>query len=317
MKLFLATVLLLSSGIVSPAHAVIFYSTADPTFNTSAPTGALAGSGWQWVGSFDGFTGTPIAPGYFLAAHHIQGNVGDTFVFNGVSYTTTAFFDDTVSDLRIWQINGTFPAWAPIYRGSGEAGRGLVVFGYGLGRGSEILANGSLAGWRYGSGGGTLRWGQNTIRSVVNGGSYWGQLLYALFDASSNVNQCDLATGDSSGPVFINDGSGWQLAGIAAAVDAYFNTTTSGNGFIAAIFDARGLYYGSTGNWNLVAGSSPVPTGFYATQISARAAWIDSIVTPPADSPLFSGAQGAILAAGLLAGGVCALRSRVLREERA
>ncbi len=236
---------------------------------------------------WDGFQGAPIGLHHFLAARHIGGIVGDAFVFNGVSYTTVALFDDPLSDLRVWEVSGSFPAWAPLYRSSNEAGKSLVVFGRGLTRGPEVrdAANNSLRGWQWGAGDGRLRWGQNDVRSVVDGGSYWGALLYATLDASGGPNEAHLALGDSSGPVFINDGTGWKLAGIAAAVDSSFNTTNSGTGFNAAIFDARGLYYGSSGNWgSLITGTFPVPSGFYATRISVRTAWIDGIVPPEVDS---------------------------------
>jgi hypothetical protein len=314
MRRIFAAALLYLAALICHVRAVIFYSTGDPTFNTSAPTGSLSGSGWQWVGNWEGFAGTPIGPNCFLAARHVGGNVGDAFVFGGVSYTTTAFFDDTVTDLRICQVSGAFPTWAPIYRGSGEVGQSLVVFGMGLSRGSSVVVGKNPAGWLWGGNGGTLRWGQNTINSVVDGGSYWGQLLYALFNSSGNPDQCQLAVGDSSGPVFINDGSGWQLAGIAAAVDGPFYTTIGGSGFDAALFDARGLYYiDGNGDWDLISGRSPVPSGFYATQVSVRAAWIDSIVQAQDNStsePLFSGAQTALFAVGLLGVGAVALRRR-------
>ena len=45
-----------------------------------------------------------IAPNYFIAARHIGGNVGKPLTFNGNSYTTTAVFRDTASDLVIWQV---------------------------------------------------------------------------------------------------------------------------------------------------------------------------------------------------------------------
>src|SRR5580658_535399 len=131
-------------GLSLTARAVIFYATGDPTYNTTAPTGTLAGSGWQWVGSWEGFAGTPIGQSYFLAARHVGGSVGDPFVFNGVTYTSIAFFDDSSSDLRIVQVNGSFPTWAPLYRGSSEVGSGLVVFGYGLGRGDPVTVQGVL-----------------------------------------------------------------------------------------------------------------------------------------------------------------------------
>jgi hypothetical protein len=299
------------------AKAVIFYSTADPTYNTAAPSGNLAGSGWQWVGYFDGLQATPIAPSFFLAAHHINGSVGDTFTLNGVNYTTIAYFDDSASDLRIWEVNGVFPSWAPLYRTNDEVGRQLMVFGRGVGRGSPVEVDGSLKGWQWGGGEGTLRWGQNSVYSVVNGGSYWGSLLYSLFEAqdpvSGNPNEADLGQGDSSGPVFINDGSGWKLAGVAAAVDGPFNTTDSGSGFNAALFDASGLYIADDASWLYIPGPGPVLTGFYATRVSVRAAWIDSIApqpAPAADTPVLSAPQMFALALGLLGVGACGLRRR-------
>jgi hypothetical protein len=168
-----------------------------------------------------------------------------------------------------------------------------------------------LKGWMWGSGAGTMRWGQNTFDSVVDGGSYWGSLLYALFQAGQGPSEADLANGDSSSPVFINDGSGWELAGIGAAVDGPFNTTDTGEGFDAAIFDASDLYYQDNGSWVLIPGPGPVPTGFYATRVSVRAAWIDSIVPSGAncsDTPLFSGPEAAILAA--VVAGIGAWRAR-------
>jgi len=138
---------LIAFGAASASRAVIFYSTADPDYNTTAPTGSLSGSGWQWVGSIDGYPGTPIGPHHFLAAKHIGGAVGDTYTFNGTPYSTTAYYDDPTSDLRIWQVDGTLPTRAPIYRGSAEVGQGLVVFGTGLSRGDEIRdAEGTLNG---------------------------------------------------------------------------------------------------------------------------------------------------------------------------
>lgn len=298
------------------APGMVFYSTGDPNFNTTAPTGALANSGWQWTGQWIGYQAVPIGPHHFLAARHVGGTVGNTFVLNGVSYVTTAYADDSTSDLRIWQVAGTFPDWAPLYRHADEVGRGLVVFGRGYLRGADVsVASGpyaGLKGWQWVGGDGRLRWGENTFKAVVNGGSYWGTLLYATFDQGSGTNEASLATGDSSGPIFINDGTGWKLAGVAATVDGYYNTTNSGNGFLASLFDSRGLYYSSTPptGWVLVKGASAVPAGWYATRVSEHAAWIDSIVPPETggDAPLLSPVQLGGLGVLLAAFGARALR---------
>src|SRR6202043_933434 len=114
---------------IRPADAVILYETGDPMANTTAPTGALAGSGWQYEGQFAGVLGTVIASNYFITAKHVGGSVGQTFTFNGVNYTTTAVFPDPSSDLQIWQISGTFPSHAQIYTGTAgtEPNANLVV----------------------------------------------------------------------------------------------------------------------------------------------------------------------------------------------
>src|SRR5438552_3750751 len=46
---------------LEPAQAVILLSTDDPNYNTTEPTGRLAGSGWQYEGFWGSFLGTPIA----------------------------------------------------------------------------------------------------------------------------------------------------------------------------------------------------------------------------------------------------------------
>src|SRR5690242_732658 len=125
----------------TPANAVLFYSTGDPNHNTTAPSGSLTNSGWQFEGIWGSFLGTPIAPKYFLTAEHIGGSVGDIFTFNGVQYTTTAVYDDPSSDLRIWRVCGTFPTFAQIYTNSDEQGKGLVVIGRGTQRGGEVTTS--------------------------------------------------------------------------------------------------------------------------------------------------------------------------------
>src|SRR5262245_11816861 len=102
-------ILLGISAAITPAQALMFYSTGDTNYNTTAPTGTLTNSGWQFQGEWGAYLGTPIAPSYFVSAQHIQGQVGQSIRFRGVDYTTTAVFDDPNSDLRIWRICGQFP----------------------------------------------------------------------------------------------------------------------------------------------------------------------------------------------------------------
>jgi len=133
---------LLAFGLATQtSRAVILFGSGDPSYNTTPPTGALANSGWQYEGQWGGFLGTPIAPQYFIAAHHVGGSVGQTFTFNGVAYTTTAYWDDPCSDLRIWKVNGTFPLYAPLYATNDETGKTLVVIGRGTQRGDPVVVS--------------------------------------------------------------------------------------------------------------------------------------------------------------------------------
>ena len=276
------------------ANAVLFYSTGDPNHNRNAPGGSLTNSGWQYEGLWGSYLGTPIAPKYFIAAGHVGGGVGGPFVFRGVTYTTTAVYDDPSSDLRIWRICGTFPDYAQIYTNSNEVNdsntNGMVVFGRGTQRGAPVTTPGGLFGvktngWQWGPGDGIERWGTNTITATPDDGNTAGGFLQATFDQSGGGNECHLSNGDSSGAVFIRDGSVWKLAGINYAVDGPYNTTNSGPGFSAAIFDGGGLYTTVGTNWVLTPDlPTAQPGSFYATRISAHVAWINSVINGPTPS---------------------------------
>ena len=279
---------------VIPAKGVIFYSTGDPNYNTTAPSGSLTNSGWQYEGFWGGFLGTPIAPKYFITAEHVGGQVGNPFVFRGVAYPTTAVHDDPDSDLRIWRICGTFPAYAQIYTLTNELGRSSVVIGRGTQRGAAVTTTNGLFGvktngWRWSTYDGVQRWGENGVAQIVNGNGILGtgpigEVLQATFDATGGTNECHLSFGDSGGAVFINDGSVWKLAGINLAVDGPYNTSNSGPGFDAAIFDERGLYTtnSTVGGWDPVLNVGPVqPGSFYSTRVSAHVPWINSIINGP------------------------------------
>ena len=81
----------------------------------------------------------------------------------------------------------------------------------------------------------------------------------------------------------------WKLAGVNFTVDGPYNTNETGAGFLAAIFDEGGLYKGGEGNWTRRSESvAGVPGGFYATRISVRLDWINSVLAQPptADLPV-------------------------------
>lgn len=268
-------------------RAVILFGSGDPAYNTTPPTGSLANSGWQYEGQWLGcFLGTAIAPNYFLAAQHIGGAVGDTFTFNGSNYITTACWDDPGSDLRLWQVSGTFPNYAPLYCSSDEQGRALVVIGRGTQRGAPVTvtctppdstnAVSTLAGWQDGPCDGVMRWGLNTVSSAG------GWLLMAAFTGTQGPNEGFLSVGDSSGGIFIQDGTGtWKLAGINYGIDGPWAASANGPQFYGAIFNEEGLYV-----WGSLIPEDGMQRSahFYASRVSSELSWLESIIgyVPPA-----------------------------------
>jgi hypothetical protein len=270
----------------TPARAVLFDSTNDPNFNTTSPGGTF-GSGWDFEGQWGGVLGTPIAPQYFITAAHVGGSVGDTFTFGGLQYTTTAMFNSPNSDLRIWQVSGTFPIFAPLYTGGDEVGKSLVVFGRGTQRGDPEPLAGQLHGWRWGTADQIQRWGTNVISGITIGTPQQGDFLTAAFDHNFSATEADLSSGDSGGAVFIQDAMGnWKLAGINYGIDSPYSLDPSGShSFAADLFDQSGYYLqnDTTHMWEPATG----PGHFYATRISSNDAWIMSVIPEPSIPVLF------------------------------
>ncbi|MGZ8939422.1 MAG: hypothetical protein ACXW32_09455 [Limisphaerales bacterium] len=295
------SVSLLLAFCVSAPRAVIFYGTGDPNFNSTAPTGVLTNSGWQLQGQWGSFLGTPIGPNHFLAATHVGGGIGDVFTFDGVQHTTTARTVDSGSDLTIWEVTPPFRNWAQLYTSSDEIRKRIVIFGRGTQRGAPVQVGGPLTpvirGWLWGNYDGVQRWGENTVEDVldadgnphsvlISGVIATGPLLRATFDANGGTNEAALSWGDSSGGVFIQDSSGWKLAAINYAVDGPYNTSPTGAGFLASIFDEGGLYKGGENKWALTPDLPSNQAGaFYMTRISARVPWIRSIIGDPGLPP--------------------------------
>lgn len=301
--------------VIQSSPAVILKGSGDPAYNTTPPTGALADSGWQFQGQWGGFLGTPVAPQYFIAAKHVGGSVGQDFVYGGVTYHTTDFWDDTNSDLRIWKVDGVFPSYASLYTQSDELGKPLVVFGRGTQRGEEIFVNTVRTNYttnvvnlkaldistkdaRKEFPDATFKGGMMTVVSsdvVTNaelkgwkfgpgdGVMRWGEnqvisssgCLVASFDTDGGSNEAFLSGGDSSGAVFIQENGVWKLAGINYAIEGPFGLTCDDPGFYGAIFDQSGLYHGS---YLFPDDGHLKPVSFYASRISAHLPWIQSVI---------------------------------------
>ena len=265
------------------SEAILFEATSNTAFNTTAPTGALTNSGWQYEGPWQGnFLATPIAPTFFLAASHIGGVTGDVFQLNGFSYHTVAFTNCPNSDLRVWQVAETFPSYAPLFTGTNEVNQTFVAFGRGTQRGDAITVGSQLKGWKWGTGDGSVRWGENVASTVFTDPSL-GQFLVAFFVRTGPTNECMLSSGDSSGGVFIQNGSTWELAGVNYSATGHYSldgTTNANTQFDAALVDQGGLYaLNSTGGWTFVTDQMADDPGyFFVSRVSAHINWINSVI---------------------------------------
>lgn len=257
--------------------AVILYGTGDPSSNTSAPSGALTNSGWQYAGAWGQFTGWPISTNYFIVAKHVGGSVGQALGFHGIDYTTIASYPDSSSDLTLWKVATPFSFWSPIYTNNDETGKTLVMIGRGTQRGSTITVNCSGTnfdvGWFWGSSDGVMRWGTNTIFLVSNG--------YSISQFSSaGADTCSASSGDSSGGMFINDGSQWALDAVISAVSQQS----------VAVHTFHCLYG---------------QTATYGTRLQPRIGWINAIIsgTPYTNQTLISATVSGARLSGCRIGG--------------
>jgi len=316
-RMILAAAALLPVG---SASAVVVYVPGTPptaTRNTTAPTGALANSGWQLQGEWAGaFLGTPISSNQFITAQHVGGNVGDTFSFNAANYTTTGFVNVPNSDLRIWQVSGTFPTFAPLYNSGSdgsETGKPLVVFGRGVAPGTAVIGPATpsgteLKGWEWGAGDGARSWGENDVSGIVSTTNV-GDLISFTFDrAVGNVagtNESHLSAFDSGGGLFIETPGGvWKLAGINFGVDGPFKfQQTDANAFNATLFDKGGLWEQTGTVPGPNPGDPPIPVftfnpdtsediagASYSSRISSNLEFINGVIPEPSSVALLGGA---------------------------
>ena len=265
---------------------MIFYSTGDPTHNTTAPTGALTNAGWQWeVGWKGGFLMTPIAPHYFISAGHLDpgGTLGNIVDYQGLQYNNIAFPDNarvkSFGDLQLYRTDETFYSFAPLYNASSSDGTELtrdagLVVGRGTQRGSEINANGELKGWNWGAGDTVERWGQNKVSGFRSSSSLNDQLTLN-FDRPGTgtgdgvAEEVHVSAGDSGGGIFLNVNGQWKIAGIISSLQQY-RITAGGPTVTAALFDTGGLF--SNVGTPIPESATDLPSVWYANRISAALA---------------------------------------------
>ena len=278
----------------TPSLAIIIIGSS--AGNTSAPSDPGLATRWGQVGNFSNFLGTPISSQFFVTAKHLGNLTGQAITFpDATSYTTTAAFFDPASDLAIYQIGGTFPSdkIVPMYAGSLFANQAMTIFGRGRSRtDTEVIGqrfpNGTEAkGWTWGASTGNRSWGTNTLDSLTTLPGAGTQLAWD-FDVGGGANEGILATNDSGGPVFLQEGGVWKLGGINYAIGPKdVRETQSGPTLEAAVYDYGGLYLDVGGTWTLQsAAGGDKPAVSYSSSVPANATWVQSVITVPEPATL-------------------------------
>ena len=272
----------------------------------------------------ESFLGTIISPKHYLTAAHLGlGNNGTvdrititqpTFITGGAENTytlrnggnpiTIQWFDPDDSmmkstDLRVFEIWETFPSYVELYSKAGtpdvevagnfisfaEKNEGLVMTGYGDGRGTVVSVSGVTKGWQGNISDRKVRWGRNEVDGIATSSN--GLVLYCDFDGITGQSECQGANKDSGGGWFIKDGGTWKLAGINFGVDTYEYgpPNPNSNGFRAAIYSGAGLYHGPSDDL-ITPGSDYEMSQTYASRVREHEAALDAIIQPEKDTAL-------------------------------
>jgi len=277
--------------LVPVVRGIIVFGSGDPDRNTTAPSGALTGSGWQWQGRWQFALGTVIGPRQFITAKHLGGSLGDLFEFRGLHYRTLSVTNRPGTDLLVFTVAGRFGDFAPLNTGTREAERPLMLFGRGGRRGEAVPGR----GWWVGDYDGVQRWGTNTVKGVVPANlSPVGDLLVFDFSGTAGADEGIYSGGDSGSGAFLLDRDGvWKLAGVGYAVEGPYTADTNSPPRFGALFDTRGLWAGQPGNQEWLP-DAPAPTGTpaYVTRVSTHAAWLGLQVSAqrPAGEPVLESA---------------------------
>jgi hypothetical protein len=224
--------------LLSPAKAIVI---DDYTIGEAPPSDVGYTLDWDYayrVNATAGGTGVAVDPYWLLTAAHVADDkvpaavtIGATthtaaevqYAPAGVDLALLRFSTPIFSDGHYEVYTGTFPAPPPPQT---QRLTGLIV-GYGR--------EGTVSDTYYTpltTGANIKRWGTNMIDGTANGLSAQGftsDTIYMNFDLSDSPYEAGAAIYDSGGPVFVNDGGTWKVAGINVAIDATRGGTPSGS----------------------------------------------------------------------------------------
>lgn len=234
------------------------------------------------VGSWNGSSGVPVGPHWFITAKHTGGAVPQWFFMNGGWHLGIEIRDHPSLDLRMVRVTEAFTGWHRIATGV-AANDPCVLGGWGV-TGGAPLANGTGYDW---GGGHQEMWGANIVQAASSA------VLSVRFDAPGTGNavpyEAMFAVNDSGGGLFTWGVDGQlELAAVAVSVSGYGQAGYGQAGYALRLEPVM--------DWIMAVADPSVP--------------MLSSVVAPRESAFGSGVVGLCAGAALLAGASTLRRRR-------
>ena len=208
----------------APASAVLIAS-GDGTANTSAPPDD---PGFANAGVLSNNSSVYLGNGWVLTANHVSVN---PVTLGGVNHApvpgTTVRLEHTAgvpTDLKLFRLvtDPGLPALS-IASATPAVNEPVVMMGHGRSRGAPTTW-GVHTGWTWGTVR-TTRWGTNRVTArnlnILLGDSTVRSFSLDFDDDGGVTDEAVAVTGDSGGPVFVDNGPGFDLAGLMFAYYAF------------------------------------------------------------------------------------------------
>lgn len=238
----LATACLL---LATPPSRAVLIDSGDGSENTKAPA---SDPGWANIGVGNGLTVTYLGGGWILSAAHvgeINVAIGGT-VYPPIPGSRVVLEQSpgVESDLEVFRVD-PYPValpTIPIRDAPITVGTLAIMVGNGRNRGAAIAWRNppTLDGYEWGAGK-SLRWGTNVVSSIELDVVAFGKTTRSFnttFTQSGSASEAHATVGDSGGPVFTLQETGWEIAGVIWATHTFAeqpaNTSVYGNVTLAA-----------------------------------------------------------------------------------
>ena len=259
-----------------PALSVILHPDGEPNLVTwtDRPDFNVVG---RWGSSA---SCVAVSSNCVITVRHAGGGVGTLVELSGKKYTVAQIWNYDAADLRVARLYGAnLTSFVGLYGNTDEIGKGLVIGGFGDGRGAILETSGVTYGYEWdNSSNTTLRFCTNKVESVINDSNISGldsNVITSDFDGltddQTTIYEGIPADHDSGSGWFVKDGGIWKVAGLSRAVETHYAEGHSGD-------PAYRLYE----SWfrDRANPSTPQPDYCDAVRVSSYASWIAATIPP-------------------------------------